>query len=208
MTVSLTSREAKTSYALGLDVAASLSRLPFALDLAAFHQGMSDLLADAKPRLAPDECRRLLSALQQAARQQTGGASSEHGARNLQEGQAFLDANRAKAGVSTTPSGLQYQVLSAGTGASPTASDRVTVHYIGKLLDGTEFDSSVRRGEPATFPLNGVIPGWTEGVQLMKVGGKTRFFIRPELAYGERGAGEVIGPHSTLIFEVELLSIG
>jgi FKBP-type peptidyl-prolyl cis-trans isomerase len=208
MAVSLTSREAKTSYSLGLDVASSLTRLPFPFDLAAFHQGMSDLIAGAELQVSPDECRRLLSALQQAARQQAAEAQGDAGARNLQEGQAFLAANGTKEGVITTPSGLQYQVLSAGTGASPAATDRVTVHYTGKLLDGKEFDSSVRRGQPATFPLNGVIPGWTEGVQLMKVGGKTRFFIRPELAYGERGAGEVIGPQSTLVFEVELLAIG
>lgn len=208
MAVSLTSREARTSYALGLDVASSLSRLPFAFDLEAFHQGMTDLLAAAELQVSPDECRQLLSALQQAARQQAAGAKNDAGAHNLQEGQAFLTANGAKEGIVTTPSGLQYLVLTAGTGASPNATDKVTVHYTGKLLDGKEFDSSVRRGQPATFPLNGVIPGWTEGVQLMKVGGKTRFFIRPELAYGDRGAGDVIGPQSTLVFDVELLAIG
>lgn len=120
----------------------------------------------------------------------------------------FLAENATKAGVVTTASGLQYEVINEGTGASPTAEDMVTVHYHGTLIDGTVFDSSVDRGEPATFPLNGVIPGWTEGLQLMKEGGKTRFYIPSELAYGDRAASELIGPGSTLIFDVELIKVG
>lgn len=128
-------------------------------------------------------------------------------AENQKEGDAFLAANGKKPGVTTLPSGLQYAVLKKGTGRQPAATDTVTVHYQGTLINGTEFDSSYKRGQPASFPLNQVIKGWTEGVQLMKEGAKYRFFIPPHLAYGQRGAGPVIGPNSTLIFEVELLSV-
>ena len=126
---------------------------------------------------------------------------------NLEQGQAFLKANAYKPGVKTTSSGLQYLVLEEGKGKSPKATDTVLVHYKGNLLDGTEFDSSYKRNEPISFPLNGVIPGWTEGVQLMKEGGKVRLFIPSNLAYGSRGAGGVIPPDSTLVFDIELLKV-
>ncbi len=126
---------------------------------------------------------------------------------NLKAGQDFLEANKQKAGVITLPSGLQYEVLTEGTGIKPLASNKVTCHYHGTLIDGTVFDSSVKRGQPATFPLNMVIKGWTEGLQLMPVGSKWRFFIPPQLAYGERQTGAHIGPNSTLIFDVELLDV-
>lgn len=126
---------------------------------------------------------------------------------NLEQGQAFLKTNASKPGVKTTPSGLQYLVLEEGKGKSPKATDTVLVHYKGNLLDGTEFDSSYKRNEPISFPLNGVIPGWTEGVQLMKEGGKIRLFIPSNLAYGSRGAGGVIPPDSTLVFDIELLKV-
>jgi len=126
---------------------------------------------------------------------------------NLEQGQAFLKANASKPGVHTTPSGLQYLVLAEGKGKVPKATDTVLVHYKGNLLDGTEFDSSYKRNEPISFPLNGVIPGWTEGVQLMKEGGKIRLFIPSNLAYGPRGAGGVIPPDSTLVFDIELLKV-
>jgi FKBP-type peptidyl-prolyl cis-trans isomerase len=132
---------------------------------------------------------------------------AEQGAKNLAEGEAFLAANKGKPGVRTTESGLQYQVLRAGSGARPSAADTVKVHYRGTLLDGKEFDSSYARGEPATFPLAGVIPGWTEGVQLMPVGSKYVFWIPAALAYGQNGAGAEIPPNATLKFEVELLEI-
>jgi FKBP-type peptidyl-prolyl cis-trans isomerase FkpA len=128
--------------------------------------------------------------------------------KNLQEGQQFLAENAKKPGVTTTASGLQYEVIKAGDGAMPGPTDKVTVHYKGSLLDGTVFDSSYGRGQTATFPLNRVIPGWTEGLQLMKAGSHYRFFIPSELAYGAYGAGARIGPNATLIFEVELISIG
>jgi FKBP-type peptidyl-prolyl cis-trans isomerase len=127
---------------------------------------------------------------------------------NLEAGKKFLEANKKKTGIQTTSSGLQYQVLKEGTGAQPKATDSVTVHYVGTLTNGKEFDSSVKRGEPATFVLNQVIPGWTEGVQLMKEGGKNRFFVPSELGYGPQGSPPVIEPNSVLVFEVELLKVG
>jgi FKBP-type peptidyl-prolyl cis-trans isomerase len=128
--------------------------------------------------------------------------------KNIAAGKAFLAENAKKAGVTTTASGLQYEVLTPGTGDKPAATDKVTVNYKGMLIDGTEFDSSYKRGKPVTFPLNGVIKGWTEGVQLMSVGSKFKFVLPADLAYGERGAGAKIGPNSVLVFEVELLGIG
>jgi len=126
---------------------------------------------------------------------------------NLAIGQAFLKQNATQPGVKTTPSGLQYKVITEGTGKSPAATDTVLVHYRGTTIDGVEFDSSYKRNEPISFPLNGVIPGWTEGVQLMKEGGKIQLFIPSNLAYGSRGAGGVIAPDSTLIFDIELLKV-
>jgi FKBP-type peptidyl-prolyl cis-trans isomerase FklB len=134
-------------------------------------------------------------------------AKNEKSAANLQAGQDFLEANRQKPGIVTLPSGLQYEVITEGAGAKPSVADKVTCHYHGTLIDGTVFDSSVTRGQPATFPLNMVIKGWTEGLQLMPQGSKWRFFIPPHLGYGERQTGAHIGPNSTLIFEVELLGI-
>lgn len=132
---------------------------------------------------------------------------NEKAAANLKAGQDFLEANKTKPGIVSLPSGLQYEVITEGSGAKPLASNKVTCHYHGTLIDGTVFDSSVRRGQPATFPLNAVIKGWTEGLQLMPAGSKWRFFIPPHLGYGDRQAGGQIGPNSTLIFEVELLDI-
>jgi FKBP-type peptidyl-prolyl cis-trans isomerase FklB len=132
---------------------------------------------------------------------------SEKSSANLKAGQDFLEANKKKAGITTLPSGLQYEVIIEGNGIKPLASNKVTCHYHGTLIDGTVFDSSVKRGQPATFPLNMVIKGWTEGLQLMSVGSKWRFFIPAHLAYGDRQTGAHIGPNSTLIFEVELLGV-
>jgi len=133
---------------------------------------------------------------------------NEKASANLKAGQDFLEANKNKPGITTLPSGLQYEILSEGTGAKPSATDKVTCHYHGTLIDGTVFDSSVRRGQPAVFPLNMVIKGWTEGLQLMPAGSKWRFFIPAHLAYGDRQVSAQIGPNSALIFEVELLGIG
>jgi len=133
--------------------------------------------------------------------------AKQQGEKNKREGEIFLEANKKKEGVQTLPSGLQYKVLKAGAGKKPTTTDTVTVHYRGTLIDGKEFDSSYQRGKPATFPVNGVIPGWTEALALMEEGAKWELFIPSNLAYGERGAGREIGPNATLIFEVELISI-
>jgi FKBP-type peptidyl-prolyl cis-trans isomerase FklB len=132
---------------------------------------------------------------------------NEKAAANLKAGQDFLEANKNKPGIVALPSGLQYEVITEGTGVKPTAASSVTCHYHGTLIDGTVFDSSVKRGQPATFPLNRVISGWTEGLQLMPTGSKWRFFIPPALGYGDRQVGAQIGPNSTLIFEVELISV-
>ena len=133
---------------------------------------------------------------------------SDKAAANLKAGEDFLEQNKKRENVITTPSGLQYEVLTEGSGAKPKATDKVKCHYHGTLIDGTVFDSSVQRGQPATFPLNMVIKGWTEALQLMSVGSKYRLFLHPSLAYGNRQTGSVIGPNSTLIFDVELLDIG
>src|SRR5580765_9024996 len=133
---------------------------------------------------------------------------NEKASANLKAGKDFLDANKKKPGITTLPSGLQYEVITEGTGIKPSASNKVTCHYHGTLIDGTVFDSSVKRGQPATFPLNMVIKGWTEGLQLMPLGSKWRFFIPPNLGYGDRQVSAQIGPNSTLIFDVELLSVG
>jgi FKBP-type peptidyl-prolyl cis-trans isomerase len=149
-----------------------------------------------------------MQSFQQQVAQQQEAKQKVAGEKNKTEGEAFLAKNKARKEVKTTASGLQYEVLTEGTGANPKATDTVTVNYKGTLMDGTTFDSSYDRGQPATFVLNQVIPGWTEGVQLMKVGSKYKFYIPSALGYGERGAGGVIGPNAPLVFEVELVSIG
>ena len=196
----LESPKGRLGYALGLDTGAVLKEQGTEIDVDAFCAGLKDGLGAGPPRIAPEEVRRLVD-------QERQRAAREAAARNLKAGQRFLEENRKKEGVKVTASGLQYEVLKEGDGPRPAATDRVTVHYRGTLLSGKEFDSSYGRGQPTTFPLNRVIPGWTEGVQLMKVGSKFRFFVPTNLAYGERGAGAVIGPNEALVFEVELLGI-
>ena len=208
MSSELKTTEQKTSYALGLDVGMSFRRLPVELELPAFFAGIEDMIKGSKPRLSQEEFAETMQAFQ--ATMQATAAEAQQGAaeENMKEGASFLVKNGMKKGVTTTDSGLQYTVLTEGSGATPKKSDLVTVHYTGTLIDGSVFDSSVERGEPASFPVGGVIPGWTEALQLMKVGGKYKLFVPSELAYGPRGAGEAIGPNATLIFEVELLGIG
>lgn len=196
----------KMSYALGMNVCGNLRELPLKIDFEAFRKGFDAALAD-KPELAPEEYAKAMREFQ-AAVQRAGQESLAHAAKKNQEaGKAFLAENGKKSGVATTASGLQYEVLQEGSGRQPAKTDKVRVHYTGKLLDGKVFDSSVSRGTPAEFGLNQVIPGWTEGVALMKEGAKYRFFIPDNLAYGERGAGGAIPPGATLIFEVELLKV-
>ena len=204
----LTTDRDKESYALGLNIAKGLKAQGVDVDIALLLRGVKDTLSSAKPLLTDDEVRAALTKLQTEVRQKQEEQRKLQGDKNLKEGEAFLAANKAKDGVVTLPSGLQYKVLTQGAGPKPAATDTVVCQYRGTLLDGTEFDSSYKRGQPATFQLNRVIKGWTEALQLMPVGSKWQLFIPPDLAYGDRGApGSPIGPNATLIFEVELMKI-
>ena len=189
------------SYALGLSIASNLLQSGVkTIDPSSFIAALEDLFSGKEPRLNPQEANKIL---QEFMEEQQG----VDGAKNLEEGTKFLAANLKDEGVVETASGLQYKVLVDGDGDSPTLENQVKCHYHGTLIDGTVFDSSVQRGEPAEFPVNGVIPGWVEALQLMSVGSKWRLFVPAELAYGERGAGGAIGANMSLIFDVELLEI-
>jgi FKBP-type peptidyl-prolyl cis-trans isomerase FklB len=204
----LTSTKQKASYAIGMNWGTGLHRQGIDVDSAALIQGMKDALAGGKTLLTEDEARAALMQLQKEIQEKQQAKAAAEGEANKKEGDAFLAANKTKEGVVTLPSGLQYKILKEGNGPKPTASDSVVCNYKGTLINGTEFDSSYKRGEPATFPVTGVIKGWTEALQLMPVGSKWQLFIPPDLAYGPRGTpGGPIGPNATLIFEVELLSI-
>jgi FKBP-type peptidyl-prolyl cis-trans isomerase FklB len=170
-------------------------------------RGLLDALQNAKPALTDEQCRVALEALYKEMQQVMAAKNKVEGEKNKKEGQAFLAANKQKKDVTTLPSGLQYTVVKSGTGATPKLNDNVRTHYHGTLVNGTVFDSSVERGQPAVFPVGGVIRGWTEALQLMKVGDKWRIVVPSELAYGPDGAPPVIGPHAVLIFDVELLGI-
>lgn len=196
-----------SSYALGLDIGNSLERMNADLDLPSLLKGLSDVLEEKEPLLTPGESAEILQLFGQRLQEQAGADRAEALERNRAEGAAFLAENGEKDGVMTTASGLQYEVMTEGDGPTPTVTDRVTVHYLGTLIDGTKFDSSYDRNEPATFAVTGVISGWTEALQLMNVGGKYRLFVPSDLAYGDAGTGPVIEPNATLIFEIELLSI-
>jgi FKBP-type peptidyl-prolyl cis-trans isomerase FklB len=200
----------KTSYALGSNIGRQLSQqhlTPDMVDTASLARGLRDAILGNKPLLTDDQIHALLAQLQSAMNTKAQAANQAIGEENLKKGEEFLAANKAKEGVVTTPSGLQYKVLTKGTGPKPAASDTVVCDYRGTLIDGKEFDSSYKRGQSATFPVSGVIKGWTEALQMMPVGSKWELYIPPELAYGGRGAGPDIGPNSTLIFQVELHSI-
>lgn len=188
------------SYALGMLLAGNIKSAGLVINYDVFLAGMKDVLEGSGGKLTEAQAQAVVQAAVQAA-------SARKASETQAKGLAFLAANRDKPGIKVTASGLQYEVISLGTGAMPIASDTVTVNYEGRLLDGTVFDSSYTRGEPATFRLDQVIPGWTEGVQLMPAGSKYRFYIPSELAYGARGAGGVIGPNEVLIFDVELISV-
>lgn len=195
----------RISYAIGFDVCDNLKD-NFTVNPDLFFQGVKDSL-DGTPGMTDFEIKEAIKAYQNLARKKQLAVMGEKAAENKAAGTAFLEQNRSKEGVTVLDSGLQYRVLTEGSGDSPKLEDKVSCHYKGTLIDGTEFDSSYKRNQPAVFPVNGVIKGWTEALQLMKVGAKWMLYIPSDLAYGDRGAGQAIEPGSTLIFEVELLSI-
>jgi FKBP-type peptidyl-prolyl cis-trans isomerase len=203
----LTTQKDKVSYAIGMNIGANLHRQSVDVDPKILQRGLEDSLAGGKTLLSEDEAKATLTQFQTEMRQKQQEKMQQAGATNKKEGDDFLAANKTKQGVVALPSGLQYKILTAGTGPKPTASDSVVCNYKGTLIDGKEFDSSYKRGQPATFPVAGVIKGWTEALQLMPVGSKWQLFVPSDLAYAERGSGPDIGPNATLIFEVELLSI-
>jgi len=210
-TLTLKTQKEKFSYALGMNTGKrmgdSLKKQSVPFDPAILARGLKDGLAGGKTLLTDDEAQAVLNEVRTELGKKQEAKVHEAGEVNKKEGDAFLAGNKGKDGVVTLPSGLQYKILKAGTGAKPVASDSVVCNYRGTLINGTEFDSSYKRGQPATFPVGGVIKGWTEALQLMPVGSKWQLFVPSDLAYGERGPSPEIGPDSTLIFEVELLSI-
>src|SRR5437763_2710992 len=190
----------KVSYAIGMQIGFNLARQKVDINPDALNAGMKDAIA-GKPQLTPDQVKDVMAQFEKDMEQK----QKQLGEKNKTDGAKFLEDNKKKPGVKTTASGLQYKVEKEGTGSQPKATDMVTVNYRGTLIDGTEFDSSYKRGQPATFPVNGVIKGWTEALQLMKVGSKYQLWIPSNLAYGERSVSPELGPNATLIFEVELL---
>ncbi|WP_107928372.1 FKBP-type peptidyl-prolyl cis-trans isomerase [Neisseria animaloris] len=200
----------QTSYAMGMDIGRSLKQVKDAgteVDLKAFNEALQTMLDGKEPKLTEQKAQEVMMAFLAEQQQKVQAKIVADAKANLEKGQAFLKENGTKEGVKTTASGLQYKVKTEGTGVQPKAADLVTVEYEGRLIDGTVFDSSKQHGQPATFPLNQVIRGWTEGMQLMKEGSEYTFFIPSELAYGENAVSEKIGPNSTLVFDVKLLKV-
>ncbi|HEX2712067.1 MAG TPA: FKBP-type peptidyl-prolyl cis-trans isomerase [Candidatus Acidoferrales bacterium] len=206
-TPALKSQKEKLSYALGMNFGSQLRELAIDVDPAVFEAGLKDALSGKKGLLTEEEVAAAIGAMQAELKQKQAEARRKGAEDNKKAGEAFLAENKKKEGVVALPSGLQYKILKEGNGKKPTDADTVICNYRGTLINGTEFDSSYRTGQPATFKVAGVIPGWTEALRLMAVGSKWQLFIPAELAYGERGAGPAIGPNATLIFEVELVSI-
>ncbi|MDI6765963.1 MAG: FKBP-type peptidyl-prolyl cis-trans isomerase [Bacteroidota bacterium] len=206
--VQLKAQMDSVSYSIGMSIGQNLKAQMVEVDPVILAKGIKDILDSNQTLMTDEQAQIVMMHFQQQMSAKQEEKMREQGEKNKTEGEAFLTENKKKEGVVTLPSGLQYKVLTMGKGPKPKATDTVSVHYSGTLIDGTDFDSSIKRGQPATFPLNGVIKGWTEGLQLMPVGSKYQFFIPSELGYGERGAGSTILPNSTLIFEIELLSIG
>ncbi len=207
----LATRKEKFSYALGMNIGTNLGNTlknqSVEVDWNLVSQGLKDSTGGGKTRLTEEEEKAVLTEVQNEVRKEQAEKAKQASDKNKSEGEAFLAANKSKDGVVALPSGLQYKILTAGTGPKPAGSDSVVCNYRGTLIDGKEFDSSAKHGKPATFPVSGVIKGWTEALQLMPVGSKWQLFVPSSLAYGERGAGAEIGPNAALIFEVELLSI-
>lgn len=203
----LESHKDKISYSVGFSIGNNIKNQPIEVDPDIVVKGIKDALAGSQPLMSEKEIQEAITELRQELVEKQKERMEELAEKNKKAGEAFLGENKKKEGVVTLPSGLQYKIIAPGTGESPKAIDSVTTHYRGTLIDGTEFDSSYKRGKPVTFKVNGVIAGWTEALQLMKVGAKWQLFIPSDLAYGNRGAGPHIGPNQTLLFEVELLAI-
>jgi FKBP-type peptidyl-prolyl cis-trans isomerase FklB len=200
----------KASYGIGFRMGSDMRGSQLTaddVDLQAFVRGMTDGINKSKPAISEQDLSQAMKNFHDQLTARIQDKAKSAGEKNKKDGEAFLAANKGKDGVKTLPSGLQYKVIKSGNGPTPGANDTVKAHYKGTLLDGTVFDSSYDRGEPATFPVNGVIPGWTEALQLMKVGDKWQLFIPSKLAYGENGAGGDIGPNAVLVFDVELLDV-
>lgn len=202
----LKTQKDKVSYAIGLDIGAGLKKNEVDVDVDILARAIKDTFAGKKPLMTEEEVKTTMTDFQKNLQAKQQERMKAQGEKNKKEGEDYLAKNKSKEGVKTLPSGLQYKVITEGKGKSPKATDTVTVQYRGTLIDGTEFDSSYKRGQPATFPVNGVIKGWTEALQLMKEGSKWQLVIPSELAYGEKGGGP-IGSNAVLIFEVELVSI-
>jgi FKBP-type peptidyl-prolyl cis-trans isomerase len=205
--VSLESNDSKASYAIGQDIGRNLKPAASHLDMDAFLKGLEDMLDDVDPALPPEELQAAIQQFSQAVSEEQEAERLAQAETNSAAGEAYLAENGAKEGVTTTESGLQYEVLREADGPMPTDDDQVSIEYRGTLVDGTEFDSSYERGVPATFAVGGMIPGFTEALKLMNVGSQIRVVIPGDLAYGPNGTGEVIGPNAVLIFEIELLEI-
>ncbi len=203
----LKDQKEKASYSIGHELGASLKKGSMDVNTETLMKGLKDGLSGAKSLLTDEQIKETMTAFQKEMMEKQQAAQKELGEKNAATGEKFLAENKKKEGVKTTASGLQYKVLKEGSGEPPKETDTVVTNYKGTLLDGTEFDSSYKRNEPATFPVNRVIKGWTEALLMMKPGSKYQLFIPSALGYGERGVGKDIGPNSTLVFEVELLSI-
>jgi FKBP-type peptidyl-prolyl cis-trans isomerase FklB len=197
----------KVSYGIGMEIGRNLKKQSFDLNPELLVKGVKDAFSGEKALMTDQEILDTMTAFQKEVMAKQQETAKKVGEKNKAEGDVFLAENKKKEGVTTLPSGLQYKVIKPGSGKKPKATDTVTVHYRGTLIDGTEFDSSYRRGQPVSFPVNGVIPGWTEALQLMEEGAKWQVVIPSGLAYADRGAGRDIGPNATLIFEVELISV-
>lgn len=203
----LKSEKDKVSYSIGLNIGNNFKNQSVDINPDILAKGIKDALSGSKSLMTETEIQETMAAFQKEMNAKQAERIKALGEKNKKEGETFLAENKKKDGVKTTASGLQYKIIKAGNGAKPKATDTVTVNYRGTLIDGKEFDSSYKRGEPASFPLNGIVPGWTEALQLMPVGSKWQLFLPSGLAYGEHGSGREIGPNATLVFEVELVSI-
>ena len=203
----LKSDKEKISYSIGMDIVGNLKRGSVEVDPDLLARGLKDSYVGGKTLLTEDQARQAIADFQKTLAAKQAETMKILSEKNKADGEKFLAENAKKEGVKVLPSGLQYKEITPGQGKSPKIADNVTTHYKGTLIDGTEFDSSYRRGQPVTFPVSGVIAGWTEALQLMKEGAKWQLFVPSRLAYGERAAGQVIGPNATLVFEVELISV-